>query len=530
MKTIVPLILSMLMLIVLVEGCSGDNFTCNSKSYYVSNEGNDDFPGTMEKPFKTIEKANNLDLNPGDSLFFEANQTFHGTLLFDFSDSGNEKANVVVSSFGEGRAIINGGKHSALRADQCSYAMIQNLNFKGDGRKDGNTEDGVFFSNGEYICIDQIEVSGFQHAGLRLHICNDSKITSVYAHDNGFAGIHVTGTTMNDPGKYDNQNIYIGYCVAENNPGDPTVLSSHSGNGILAHSVEDGIIEYCEAFNNGWDMPWDGNGPVGIWIWDCTDFIIQYCISHDNKTHPGARDGGGFDFDGGTSHSIMQYNVAYNNAGSGIGLYEFGATKTWENNIIRYNISINDAKSHDSSLGIWKGETGTMRNCEVYNNTFFNNNPNGSCLWIYNHWPGFNFRNNIFIYRGSLVYPGQELETERFQGNCYWNPEGKTEIQGYPNLEEWAKATGNETVDDIFIGLFVNPQLQNPGLISMTDPRLINLENLSDYMLSAESPLIDKGLNLKELFDIDPGDRDLAGAGIPSGTDFDIGALEYIQE
>ena len=93
-------------------------------------------------------------------------------------------------------------------------------------------------------------------------------------------------------------------------------------NGILASSVEYGTIEYCEAFNNGWDMPWTGNGPVGIWIWDCTDFTIQHCISHHNRNHPEAADGGGFDFDGGVSNSTIQYCISHHNEGAGYGLYE----------------------------------------------------------------------------------------------------------------------------------------------------------------------------------------------------------------
>ena len=180
--------------------------------------------------------------------------------------------------------------------------------------------------------------------------------------------------------KYDNENIYIGHCIAENNPGDPAVKDNHSGNGILASSVKRGTIEYCEAFNNGWDMPWTGNGPVGIWIWDCRDIIIQYCIAHDNKTRPGAGDGGGFDLDGGVSNSVIQYCLSYNNQGAGYGLFEFGAAKPWENNIIRYNISQNDAIFNTGSVAIWRGEAGVMRNCEIYNNTFYNNTSTG----IYN--------------------------------------------------------------------------------------------------------------------------------------------------
>ncbi len=526
----ISLYISIIIYCAILGSCTS-NQAGKSQTYYVSPGGDDDSPGTKDQPFRTIDRVNTLNLNPGDAVLFRAGHIFEGTILLDSTDSGKEGQDVVIASYPEGRATIDGGMHSALRSDGCSHLLIQNLEFSGDGRNNGNTENGIFINNGENIHVDNVETSGFQHSGLRLHICDNSKITNVYAHDNGFAGIHVTGTTINDPVNYDNQNLYIGYCVAENNPGDPTITDNHSGNGILASSVEGGIIEYCEAFNNGWDMPWDGNGPVGIWIWDCTDFIIQFCISYDNRTHPDAADGGGFDFDGGVSNSIIQYCLSYHNEGCGFGLYEFGAAKPWKNNIVRYNISQDDGIINGGSVGIWRHESrGTMRNCEIYNNTFYNSNPNGPSLWVYNNWPGFNFRNNIFIYDGSLVYPGQKIETELFQGNCFWNLKGNPEIQGFSNLEEWAKATGNEIIDDLLIGLFIDPELQYPGTLDLTDPEIINLENLSGYILKPGSPLINKGLNLKEMFELAPGSQDIVGTSIPSGTGYDIGAIEYIRK
>lgn len=514
-----------------IPGSCTLNQAGKSKTYYVSPRGDDDSPGTKDQPFRTIDRVNTLNLNPGDAVLFRAGHTFEGTILLDSTDSGKEGQVVVIASYPEGRATIDGGMHSALRSDHCSYLFIQNLVFRGDGRKDGNNEEGIFISNGNYIHVDQVEVSGFQRSGLRLHICDNSKLTYVYAHDNGFAGIHVTGTTMSDSVNYDNQNLYIGYCIAENNPGDPTITTNHSGNGILASSVEGGIIEYCEAFNNGWDMPWDGNGPVGIWIWDCTDFIIQYCIAHDNRTNPNAADGGGFDFDGGVSNSIIQYCLSYHNEGCGFGLYEFGAAKPWENNIVRYNISQDDGIINGGSIGIWKNDTrGTMRNCEIYNNTFYNSNPEGPSLWVYDNYPGFNFRNNIFIYNGSFVSGGKKLTAELLQGNYYWNLQGKPEIQGYANLAEWARATGNEMMDNVIVGLFIDPVLQDPGTLDLTDPEMINPGNLLAYMLKPGSSLINRGLNLKELFGLAPGSQDIAGTSIPSGTGYDIGAIEYIHK
>ena len=55
------------------------------------------------------------------------------------------------------------------------------------------------------------------------------------------------------------------------------------------------------------------NGPVGIWGYESDRLTIQYCFSHDNKTSPEGLDGGGFDFDGGITNSLMQYNLAMNN-------------------------------------------------------------------------------------------------------------------------------------------------------------------------------------------------------------------------
>ena len=500
-----------------------------SNEYYLSPDGDDTHSGkSIKKAWKTIEKVNNTAFKPGSEILFQGDAVFEGTIQFSREDRGTASKRIMISSYGEGKAVINGGDREGLVAEGCDNLTLSNLIIKGSGRKSGNKTDGAFISDSDSILIKNLEVFGFQHSGLHVQKSVNARIEHVYAHDNGFAGIHVTGNTMNDPVNYDNQNLYIGYCVAENNPGDPTVLKNHSGNGILASSVKGGVIEYCESFNNGWDMPWTGNGPVGIWIWDCTDFIIQHCIAHDNKTNPEAADGGGFDFDGGVSNSILQYNLSYNNEGCGIGLYEFGAAKTWENNIIRFNISQDDGIINGGSVGIWKDDNqGTMRNCEIYNNTFYNSTENGPSIWLYGHYPGFNFRNNIFIYHGSFLDEGQQLENEIFQGNVYWNLSGGFAIDGYKSMEEWAKATGNEMVDGSVKGLFIDPLLAAPGTATVTDPSKLLEENLSAYSVKPGSPLIDNGLNLKDMFGIEPGERDIFGTKIPQGQGFEIGAVEY---
>jgi hypothetical protein len=501
-----------------------------SLTLYISPSGNDSNSGTsIHRAWRSIQHVNEQNLLPGSIVLFEGGAAFSGTIELTKMDSANEALPITISSYGKGYALIDGDTSLAFKAENCNYFSLSKLHFKGKGRKEGNRSDGVYISGCNHVLVDSLEIWGFQHSGLSIFKCSNVRITNVYAHDNGFAGIHVSGTTIWEKDKYDNQDIFIAWCVAENNPGDPSVLTNHSGNGILASSVKGGVIEYCEAFNNGWDMPWHGNGPVGIWIWDCSDFTIQYCISHDNKTAKGAADGGGFDLDGGVANSIIQFCLSYHNQGSGIGLFEFGAGKTWENNIIRYNISHNDGTNGQGSLSVWKGEAGgTIRNCEIYNNTFYNSNPGGPSLCLMNNLTGFNFRNNIFVYNGSFLFKGQLIKDELFQNNCYWNLSGDKKFLGYPDIGEWTRAKRKEQSDGKSTFIYADPMLNDTSTANLRNP--VRLSGLSVFNPVSASPLVDAGYDIRTL----PGGidvkKDLAGFDVPQGKGFDIGAREFFLE
>jgi hypothetical protein len=514
-------ILSILVILMILPshyGCLPENRSLYT-TYYVSSKGSDNGPGTKRKPWKTIDRVNKATLKPGYKIMFEGGFLFKGTLRLDSLDKGTPGLPLIIGSYGRGNPIIDGGDSAGILITNSNHFIIKNLTVKGNGRKDGNTTDGMIISSAENFVIDSIEVSGFQHSGVYIADSRNARITHISAHDNGFAGIHVTSAKSNDPVEYGNEGIYIGYSKAFNNPGDPTVLNNHSGNGILASSVRHGTIEYCEAFNNGWDMPWTGNGPVGIWIWDCTGFTIQYCISHDNKTNPVAKDGGGFDFDGGVSNSVLQYCISYSNQGAGIGLFEFGASKPWQNNIVRFNISQNDGIINPGSLSVWKSDAGgTMLNCEIYNNTFYNDTAKGINLWVTSSMKGFVYENNIFVHSGRYLGKDQKLTNEVFHSNCFWKLSGM-DTEKLENI--------HKEHQDI---IFKNPLLAGPGRIRLTDPQQISFETLSGYSLMPGSPLIDKGVSKQQSDIINKIKTDIAGTTIPQGSCVDIGAIEFIRK
>jgi len=485
-----------------------------ARDYHVSPSGSDSNPGTHARPWQTIERANKAELRPGDKVLFEGGKTFPGTIVLGQEDGGSPGVKVQLSSYGDGRATINGGNNSGLMARGCSHLMVRDLNFVGSGRKSGNTERGVYLAGAEGVAVDQVDISGFRGSGLLFAGLRDSSATHVYAHDNGADGIAVGAADRGE--ERWSERIYIGYCIAENNPGDPSNLDNHSGNGIVVGCVRDCTIEYCEAMNNGWDMPRKGNGPVGIWAWKADKVIIQFCVSHDNKS-PGW-DGGGFDLDGGVTNSILQYNYSYNNVGPGYFLCQYGGAPAWKSNIVRYNISVNDGYKRNVGAGIEVIANGDgISDAEVYNNTIYNEQ--GAAVGFAGiPVPGIRFRNNIFVTKGELIKG--DWTHARFEGNCYWllGPAGAITPE-HKTLADWIAASDQEKAGDAVLGLYADPLLRDAGAIPQITPE--KLSDLKAYRISAGSPCIQAGIAIG-----DNGGRDFWGSPIPPAEKPHIGACQ----
>src|ERR1041385_1345710 len=81
--------------------------------YYVSNQGNDGWPGTSSsQPWRSIDRVNKQDLNAGDQVLFKGGQTFSGSLSLPKSDSGTRTNPVIISSYGVGPAWISSGSQT----------------------------------------------------------------------------------------------------------------------------------------------------------------------------------------------------------------------------------------------------------------------------------------------------------------------------------------------------------------------------------------------------------------------------------
>lgn len=77
-------------------------------TYFVSPEGRDDDDGTSEaSPFRSIQRINSLELNPGDEVLFERGGVYPGQLTVN--TSGTEGQPIVFGAYGTGdRPVITG--------------------------------------------------------------------------------------------------------------------------------------------------------------------------------------------------------------------------------------------------------------------------------------------------------------------------------------------------------------------------------------------------------------------------------------
>jgi hypothetical protein len=485
--------------------------------YYVDSVHGSDTAGglTPATAWKSLDRASRAVLIPGCRLVLASGSTFQGALRIGAESKGTAEQPIVIESAGKERATIAAGNSDGIVITGSAYVIVRNLNVVGSGRKAGSDGSGVVLTRTRDVHITDIDVSGFRLNGVSTSGDENTRLTRIAAHDNGSAGINVNGGYGDVPRS---RNIYIGYCTADNNPGDPKNLTNHSGNGIVVGGLDGGLIEYCEASNNGWDMPRKGNGPVGIWGWNCDRLTIQHCISHHNQS-PGD-DGDGFDFDGGVTNSVMQYNLSYSNVGTGYLLCQYPGAARWHNNVVRYNISYNDgSKNFQSGIGLWiDGED--FSSAQVYNNTIVNPLHAVNTL---GDVPEIIYSNNVFIGSGSLLVG--PFTKSKFQHNLYWSPGSKPLYEDgstvYKTLEEWAKATGQEAHEGAITGRFADPLLALPHTDAELPTAIAALARMTWFRPNPSSPCISAGIPIA-----DNGGKDLSGRSIPAGHHPTLGAIE----
>jgi hypothetical protein len=525
-----------------------------ASDFYVSPSGSDVNPGTLAAPWQTTAKVSGTSFAAGDRVHFEGGQTFAGTVSLSADDVGTDAAPITIDSYGTGRATIDGGTGDGISLYNTAGIDVSNLIIVGGWdavRQTGNDGSGIIaymdvpgMTKLEHVGIDGVEVSGFKQGGIVIGAWPTDgtmggfqkvRVTSSSVHDNGEAGISSYGYWDPTSTQYAHTDVVIRRCEVFSNRG-VIPASNNTGNGIVLGGVDGALIERCVAHDNGDLCDHPGGGPVGIWCWDARSVVIQYNESHHNRTGTGSGDGGGFDLDGGTTDSLVQYNYSHDNDGAGYLVYQFGGARpALAFNTVRYNVSENDARQHGIASIYMGGGTEAHDNL-IHGNTVFlspSGDPNVAAVILDGVGADNAFRNNVFVTTGGarLVSSDQAYAptSVAFQGNAWWagaNPADFRIDWGALTLSDLAswRSRGQERLPATDTGLSVDPLLSSPGTGGTIGDADV-LASLAAYHLLPGSPLIDAGLGLGQ-FGTDPGPTDYWGTAIPQGAGLDVGAFE----
>jgi hypothetical protein len=521
-------------------GGGGGGLPPPNVAYYISAAGNDGNAGTQLSPWGPgCTNVNNRNFQAGDQILFRGGDTFACTLTFDASDLGVSTSPIVLSSYGTGRATINGGNNGGLYAHNTAGIRITNINFLGSGATT-NTAEGVYFFNNHIapnkagVSIDLVDVSGFGRHGVFIFgegaavtvpgACfNNITVTDSTIHDNRTDGLLILCFGLQGKGlglTNWHDTVVVRNVTAYNNTGWVSQAANPfrgggygSGSGIEVAGAKNVVIENNLAYNNG-TVGWGG---VGIWAVFSDNVLMQSNESHHNHD-PSTADGDGFNFDG-ITNSIMQYNYSHDNDGCGVLLDDYvGEPNTFGNNIVRYNLSVNDATTRYAGIFIDdnnSGGVGAAGPTEIYGNTVVGPR---AAVGIQNEGAPSNlhFRNNIFVRTtaGSLLdMPNLTYSGWLFNGDDWY-------ASGNPISMQWDGTTYST------FAAWKTASSQEAAGVSVTPLFVVSGSGSALYKLQATSTLIDAGVNLAAV-PLTTGGRDFFGSFVPSGAGFDIGAAEY---
>lgn len=507
-------------------------------TYYVSPHGNDDAPGTRpETAWRTLRAVNQQNLEPGTTVLLEGGARFSGSIELEPEDAGNAEHPIVFSSFGRGSAVIDAGDGTAVYAYNVGGIELAGLSLVGSGLS-SNSGMGVHFYTDlpgegrlDHIVLERLDVSGFTEGGIAIEGFNgvdyargydDVQITANEIHDNGDFGIATLGyweANTRQTG-YAHTNLYVAHNRVYDNPGKPGKTHNHTGDGIVISTVDGGLLEYNEAFGNGAGNV-SAQGPVGIWAWESNDITFQFNESHHNSAGEGV-DGDGFDFDGGVTNSLMQYNFAHDNDGAGFLVAQFGGARPTTDNVIRYNVGVNNGSANRyGGITLWTAEDEILGRHDIHNNTIYasrleTGEPSAVTV-LEGQYSSVVFRNNLLIVDGLVpLVQAVDVTGVTFEHNAYWSEGGDWTFAwgeiGYDSLNGWRMGCEQEMDDGDVLGIDADPMLLGGAA-----------DALERYVPELGSPLIDAASPVGDGVAIT---HDFLGRPVPSGDGIDVGAFE----
>ena len=478
-------------------------------TYYVDSVGgNDNNNGTSQSSaWQTLTKVNATTFGAGDQILFKCGCAWSGQL--HPQGSGASGSPIVINTYGTGaKPIIAGGgaAQEALLLSNQQYWEVNNLEITnwaaaGPGLRQGVRILGTEVGQLNHIYLKTLnvhDVNGSITTGRNGGKCNAGILLDVEGTTTRtwFNDVLIEGCFVHycDRGGIKTWTNWEGYGCKVRSPHTNVIVRNNTlddigGDGICLGMADGALVEYnvasnCNARANTYN--------VAIWAWDMDDSVFQYNEAYLTHT---TSDGQGFDIDGITRRTIMQYNYSHDNDGGFMMVCEENGSDPCLHNdgsVVRYNISQND---HNRTYVIG----GAVTNATIYNNTIYT--PADITRPIFENRSGVSptniyWYNNIFYVRSTGTY-----DMGGGTNYCDYN-------LFYPNHPRNEPSDAHKLTSD---PLLVSPGSGGTGRTTV-----------DGYKLQSGSPCRNAGTLVAN-----NGGKDYWGNPVPAGSATDRGAYEY---
>lgn len=480
-------------------------------AFYVAPSGNDANPGTMQKPFRTVQQAA-AEAKPGDTVNIKGG-VYCQQLTITASGNASEGYITFRSQPGE-IAILDGncltpiiGNSAIITIHDASYVKVEGLevrNYKTADRS--RTPFGIhIYGHGSHIellhnNVHNIEQtypgrngpgSGANGFGIAVYGTDTSPITDLVIAGNEVHHLqtgsseslvlngNVTHFRVTGNRVHNNNNIGIDIIGFEHTAPNPEI--DRARDGVVTGNT---VYDITSSGNPAYRQDVDSDG---IYVDGGTQVLIEHNIVHDvDFGIETASEHYGHD----SSHILVRNNLIYfcHTAGITIGGYGLKRGGTTDVTIVNNTLYQDDA---------WHTGTGELQ-------------------------MQYHMRNNVF--KSNIVYIGKYGRAQRSMSgrmgpatstvtldhNLYYFPAGPTAVKwsydgkDYSSFQAYVKATGQDKNS-----VFANPRFIDPAK--------------HDFHLLENSPAIGKGANLGPSV---VGTKDLDGDPRITGVKIDIGCFE----
>jgi hypothetical protein len=516
------------------------NGSSPSRTYFVSNDGNDSNNGTSPlTPWKTISKVNSGPSGgylSGDAIRFAGGQSFSGSVQVLSSSVFPLSANMTIGTYGTGQATIN------VPAANWGFFVrdVGNLSIRDFIIINSDANAGIYCENQSTttqlgsLSFYNLDISGGSE-GIDIENWNETSSTAstkgwdtvtidkCYIHPvitNGLPGIFMFVNQV--AGTYGFTNVTVKNCE----------ITSCGSNGMDIRSTNGLTIQNNYIHDNGGHAV----GGVAIEFQNCNNTTVQYNEISGQVINTGASDSCGVDVDLDNTNTIVRFNYIHDNAGAGIALQQT-TSGTWSDCDVYMNVLWNNNLSSTNLNGaivVGVPSQNMMSGVRIYNNTIYNNQGATdvyALILVNTVTPSGYVANNILYSGGNprIVISNQNASSLLFRGNSHF---GSTHYKwngtAYTTFSAWQTATTQEQISGSNVALTSDPKLTTPGNTggSLGKDKVVQHwvpTSLTAMRLQSSSPCLGAGQNLTT-FSITNPTADFFNKFYPNAAGYTIGA------